>query len=401
MILENEFTNDPRVKREAESLAKFGHKVSVLALNYGNTKANENDKGVNVVRFNTNHFFIDKFRPLTPNFPLYNLLWKKHIINFIKKNQIDVLHIHNLPLMKLGIKIAKKLNILTVGDFHENYCEAIKMYYWANTLKGKLLISFRKWDLFQDYTVRNLNKIIVTANEAIEMFNKKYDRCKSDIFAVDNSIDIKQFTSSKANAKLDIELRDKYKDFVVFGYSGGILPNRGLQHLIKILPKFRNWKFRIVIIGRGQFKKGLVNFAINNKIEHLIDWYDWQPFENLQTFTKHFDVGITRLERNLQNDYTTPNKVFQYMYMEKPVLTADSLPMRRIVDKTKAGLVFKSKDDNDLAEKFIRLYENPELRKQLGENGKKAVMGKYNWKNTSKNLIKLYKEIETSINQRA
>ena len=87
--------------------------------------------------------------------------------------------------------------------------------------------------------------------------------------------------------------------------------------------------------------------------------------------------------------------------MRKPVLTADSLPMRRIVDKTKAGLVFKSKDDNDLTEKIIQLYENPELRKQLGKNGKKAVLEKYNWENTSKNLIKLYEKIEDSINKRA
>lgn len=390
MILENEFSNDPRVKREAELLAKSGFQVHVLALNFGHSQLSEYYKGVHVTRFNMSKFAIDKFRPLIPNFPFYYHLWRKNIIDFIKNNRIDVLHIHDLPLMKLGIDISKKLNIMTVGDFHENYCEAIKMYYWANTLRGKVLINFNKWDILQKFSVKNLDKIIVVANEAVEMFHQKYERDKADIFVVDNSIDIEQFTGSKIYRVLDMELEEKYKDVVVFGYSGGILPNRGLQHLIKILPDHRDLHLKVVIIGRGQLKKELVQFVKSNKIEHLVDWYDWQPFDNLQTFTKHFDVGITRLERNLQNDYTTPNKVFQYMFMEKPVLTADSLPMRRIVGQTGSGLVFKSGDYRDLNDKFFQLYNNPELRKKMGANGKKAVMEKYNWENKSKSLIGLY-----------
>jgi len=268
------------------------------------------------------------------------------------------------------------------------------MYYWANTFKGKLLINFKKWDALQKYSVNNLNKLIVVADETIDLFSKKYNKKSSDIYSVDNSIDIDQFESTGINVILNEQLANKYKDYVVYGFTGAILPNRGLQHLIKILPEYKMLKLKLVIVGKGQLKKDLVAFAEQSGISHLIDWYDWQPFENLITFTQNFDVGLTRLEDNLQNSYTTPNKVFQYMYMQKPILTADSLPMIRIVQKTNSGLVFKSGNPKSLAESFEKLYYDAKLRKELGINGKRAVALKYNWKTTQKNLLRLYSELK-------
>ena len=394
MILENEYSNDPRVRREAEFLAANGYNVTVLAVKKPGFNEFETLNGVNIHRINISKFVLDKFRPLTPNFFAYYLIWRKFLYSFIKNYKIEVLHVHDLPLMKLAIKIAKHYNIPVVGDFHENFSEAIKMYYWANTFKGKLLINFKKWDALQKYSVNNLNKLIVVADETIDLFSKKYNKKSSDIYSVDNSIDIDQFESTGINVILNEQLANKYKDYVVYGFTGAILPNRGLQHLIKILPEYKMLKLKLVIVGKGQLKKDLVAFAEQSGISHLIDWYDWQPFENLITFTQNFDVGLTRLEDNLQNSYTTPNKVFQYMYMQKPILTADSLPMIRIVQKTNSGLVFKSGNPKSLAESFEKLYYDAKLRKELGINGKRAVALKYNWKTTQKNLLRLYSELK-------
>lgn len=394
MILENNYTNDERVRREAETLVKHGYKVSVLALKTEGYPETELLNNVKIIRTNISNFLVKKFRGMAVSFPLYNFLWKSKIENFIKENKIDVLHIHDLPLMPLTIKIAGRYDIPTVGDFHENYSEAIKLYYWANTFIGKILINKKKWDLAQVKAVNHLNKIIVVADETVEHFSEKYNVNKSKFIVVDNSIDVDQFNENGINSQLNDELKNKYKNHIVLGFTGAILPNRGLQHIISILPKFRDKAIKVVIVGKGKFKKVLMNKVKQKNIENMVDWYDWQPFRNLLTFTRNFDIGITRLEQNLQNDYTTPNKVFQYMYMEKPVLTADSLPMKRIVGKTESGFVFKSGNYQDLESKLRLLINNEKLRKKLGANGKKAVINRYNWDNTRKNLIELYDRIK-------
>jgi glycosyltransferase involved in cell wall biosynthesis len=391
MVLENEYSNDPRVIREAELLAANDFDISILAVKKPGYEDFEVLNGVKIYRVAISKFVLDKFRPLTPNFFGYYQVWKKYIKSFINERKIKVLHVHDLPLMKLCIDLAAEYKIPVIGDFHENYSEAIKMYYWANTWKGKLLINFKKWDSLQEYSVKKLDKIVVVADETIDLFKKKYNRNKNDFYSVDNSIDIEQFEKTGINDKLNEVLKRKYSDFVVFGFTGAILPNRGLQHLIKLLPEYKSLKLKLVIVGKGQLKKELVAFAEKAGISHMIDWYDWQHFENLLTFTQNFDVGLTRLEDNLQNSYTTPNKVFQYMYMKKPVLTADSLPMVRIVGKTNSGLVFRSGDKESLKNCFEKLYYDKELRMSLGENGRKVIEQRYNWKQTQINLLDLYR----------
>jgi glycosyltransferase involved in cell wall biosynthesis len=393
MILENSYSNDNRVRREAETLAKEGFGVFVLGLQRDGALEYEEINRVKVIRFKLSEFLLNKFRGMVSNFPLYYLFWRTQIEKFINEYNIQVLHVHDLPLMPLAIKVAGGKKIPVVGDFHENFAEQVKLYYWANTTLGKILINKEKWAEIQSKCVKKLDKIIVVADETVEHFAHRYDTPQDKFTVVDNSIDINQFKEHGIDAELDKELQNQYKNKIVLGFTGGILPNRGLQHLLKLLPKFTDANLKIVIAGRGKYMKVLKEMLEKDKTSYMVDWYDWQPFRNLLTFTKNFDIGLTRLERNLQNDYTTPNKVFQYMYMGVPVLTADSLPMLRIVGETDSGFVFKSGDYQDLENKLRLLIDEGELRKKKGANGKKAILLKYNWEVTGQNLVNLYKKL--------
>jgi len=97
---------------------------------------------------------------------------------------------------------------------------------------------------------------------------------------------------------------------------------------------------------------------------------------------------------NEHTETTIPHKLFQYMYMRKPVVVSDCRPLQRIVTETNSGAIFKSGDEFDLARVILQLFENDLLRKQMGENGNRAVIGKYNWENSSRSFIGLYSNLE-------
>jgi glycosyltransferase involved in cell wall biosynthesis len=80
------------------------------------------------------------------------------------------------------------------------------------------------------------------------------------------------------------------------------------------------------------------------------------------------------------------------MLFERPLIVSDCKPQAKIVDEEKCGLVFKSGDSEDLLEKIITLYKDKDLRKKMGENGKRAVENKYNTQIIRKNLLNLYQE---------
>jgi glycosyltransferase involved in cell wall biosynthesis len=63
---------------------------------------------------------------------------------------------------------------------------------------------------------------------------------------------------------------------------------------------------------------------------------------------------------------------------------------KEFVEENNCGVVFNSEDSSDLAEKIEYLMNNPDICKELGKNGKKAVENKYNTEVFKKNLLDLY-----------
>ena len=78
------------------------------------------------------------------------------------------------------------------------------------------------------------------------------------------------------------------------------------------------------------------------------------------------------------------------MSLGKPLLVSDAIAQKKLIEKTKSGLVHIEKDVEDFSNKILILYSDDNLRKELGENGKKFVSNDFSWEQTSKKLINLY-----------
>jgi glycosyltransferase involved in cell wall biosynthesis len=128
------------------------------------------------------------------------------------------------------------------------------------------------------------------------------------------------------------------------------------------------------------------------QIEKYISFEGWQPHKLLPSYIQASDVCIIPHLKTGHTDNTIPHKLFQYMLLKKPVLASNCKPIERIISETKCGLIYKSNDADDLAQKAVEIFNQSEINK-IGENGFNAVITKYNWKETSKNLIDLYSSI--------
>jgi hypothetical protein len=54
------------------------------------------------------------------------------------------------------------------------------------------------------------------------------------------------------------------------------------------------------------------------------------------------DAAIIPHLRTENNDATYPHKLFQYMYLEIPVISSDCVPLKRILSEAEAGFIYKS-----------------------------------------------------------
>ena len=75
-----------------------------------------------------------------------------------------------------------------------------------------------------------------------------------------------------------------------------------------------------------------------------------------------------------------------------PILVSSSAPLQRIIDDSKAGLVFKAGDFNDCAEKILIMAEDKKKLKDYAQNGYEYVTKEgHNWEiKSALNLVSAY-----------
>ena len=75
------------------------------------------------------------------------------------------------------------------------------------------------------------------------------------------------------------------------------------------------------------------------------------------------------------------------MFVGKPVISSDCESLERVINSINSGLIYKDTSAKDLSLKIKQLMNDNELQLSLGQNGRKAVLDKYNTAIEKKQLI--------------
>jgi glycosyltransferase involved in cell wall biosynthesis len=392
MILDAVFPPDPRVENEAISLIEAGHQVFLFCLHYGNQKQCEIINGIHVKRYVSNKIEY-KLSALAYTIPLYTVFMKPKIINFIKINTIEVLHIHDIRIAQAVFNANKKYNLPFVLDLHENRPEIMKFYPHVTKFPGKYLISSKKWKNKEAEFIIKSTKVIVVTSESKDEILKRVDVKANKIIEVPNSVREIFYKNTKPLTKITHQYAGKF----VLLYIGDTGIRRGLKTAIKSIKLIKNQikNIKLVIVGKNSSDPILKKIVKDLQIESCVDFLGWKDQSLFQSYILSSDICISPLHRNLHHDTTYANKIFQYMSLGKPLLVSDAIAQRRLVEKNNTGLVHKEKDAQDFSDKVLTLYKNEKLRIELGNNGKEFIENKFSWEQTSKKLVHLYDNLNS------
>ncbi|MFO7525321.1 MAG: glycosyltransferase family 4 protein [Ignavibacteriaceae bacterium] len=384
MILQSEFPPDIRLEKEIKSLAEAGYIIRVVCNQYrknslGHYQYCTIDR-IKAVFNNT------KFNKIL-NFPIFiNPRFVIKIFKSILEFKPDFIHAHDLPMSPLGIFFGRLYRIPIILDMHENYPAALEAFQKKGVL-NYIFKNYRTAKILEKYCIRKADRIITVVEEnAARMVESGIAVQK--VFVVSNTVDLETF----ATGAIDVNIVNKYKDKFVLLYTGFVSPERGLDTIVKgmefLKDEFTN--VLLLIVGNGISLPFLQNIVSQKKIGSLVEFIPWPGHENLGSYLEIAKVGISPQPRNEHWNNSIPHKLFEYMSQSKPVLVTDAIPLKRVIDETKAGLSFTSGNPKNFAEKITELI-NSEVN--FGENGLKAVRDKYNWNKDAKVLINMYNEL--------
>jgi glycosyltransferase involved in cell wall biosynthesis len=168
--------------------------------------------------------------------------------------------------------------------------------------------------------------------------------------------------------------------------SSNIRPARGLESLIEILKELKDTE--LIITGRMKNKALMERINEIPNIRYL-GLVEQNKFIDLETSC---DVMIALYDLNIQPiyNYGMANKILEAMMCSLPVIT-NIVP--EFIRETGCGIVVEYSNVEQIKQAIITLRDNPKLRKEMADNGRKAFVEKYNWTNMEKRLYKIYEEL--------
>lgn len=385
MLLQSEIPPDIRLERHTKSLMKAGYTPIVLANQYDKSK-----KGtlpyckIERVKALFNNEKLNKLL----NFPLFlNPRYIAYTIKMYFRYKPLVVHANDLPMVPLALMLKWLFKVPVIYDMHENYPAALKAFK-KKGLFNKIFKNPYAAELLDKYCLKKADINIVVAEENRDRI-VKFGISEKSIELVGNTYDIENPPVNLDN----LDTINNYSSINTLIYTGGVSNDRGLDTAVLAIKHILEVKdnVKLLIIGEGPAKKELIKLSNDNNLNDFIDFIDWPGHKNLTPYLRSSKIGIIPQPFGEFINTTIPNKLFEYMYIKLPLLVSDATPLKRIVEETETGLVFKSNNPVSMAEKFIEIL-NLDLNK-FGENGFKAVVEKYNWSKDSERLVKLYKNI--------
>jgi len=372
MLLSNAFRPDPRVAREAESLAQAGHQVTVVCWDReGRFPAGETVGGYRVERVqNVRTVYGAGARQMlyTPRF------WRAAAQRVLALDP-DIIHCHDLDTLPTGWWLKGRTGARLVYDAHEDY-PALMSLYLPGPMVGALSWLERRLLARVDH--------VITASTVLA------DKLRSwgvePVTAIGNVQPLEPFDAVSeadvAAARAHLGLAND--DFVV-AYIGGFSRNRQLLPLIQAAQDMPG--VQVILWGDGHQRAAVEAAAASTPNTQYLGWL---PAEQVPLYTRLADVIYYCLVPDYPGAiYNAPNTLSNAMAAGRPILANNVGDLGSIVRQTGCGLLLPEMTPEAIRQAMETLRD-PALRRQMGKAGRAAAKARYNWAVAEEQLEQLY-----------
>jgi glycosyltransferase involved in cell wall biosynthesis len=283
----------------------------------------------------------------------------------------DIYQLHDPELIPIGLKL-KRLGKTVIFDSHEDtHLQLLSKPYLGPVSRQVVSAAYR---LLQRNACSRFDGIIAATPSIRDMFLK--------INPV--TVDVNNYPLP---AEFDATTRwaDKAPEVC---YVGGIEAIRGIRELVRACTLLRS-PARLVLAGR--FSEP----ALEAEVRAAPGWervtaHGQLDRDEVRRVLARSVAGLVTLHPVANYLNASPVKMFEYMAAGIPVIASRFPLLREIVEGSHCGLCVDPVDPQAIAGAIDYLVAHPELAQAMGENGRKAVLEKYNWSAQAVKLTDFY-----------
>lgn len=389
MFVTNEVTHDPRVRKEAATLVNAGYSVAVIGFKIDKAIKDSDlfEPGYIVVRVDVSAIssLINKltiylsYRKKT-RFRVKLVLALQHIkklchciylIFGAARFKANVYHAHDLDTLLAAYWARSRNKGKLVYDSHE---------LWTEQRENSSVIFKRFFGLIENFFLKKVDTVITVNNSIAEELEHRYNIPRPHV--------LRNFSPHK-NCSVTGPTTEKVKVLYHGGYSAG----RGLEELIMSVV-FWDHSTDLFLRGYGPIEDSLRDIALRNDLSDRIHFLPPVSMETLIEEAAFAHIGIMPYKSTcLNNLYSLPNKLFEYMMAGLAVVASDLPEIRRLNDEASFGLLFDPDSPESIAETVNRLARDKALLEHCRMNALRWSRSVGNWETESKKLVAIYRDL--------
>ena len=381
IIVENQpVPFDRRVWQEARALLAAGYRVSIISPKAPGCEASEETRdGIEIYRHwvwegrgRVGYIFEYGFALVAK----FCLAWKVYA-----RSRFSILQGCNPPDTIFLIALAfKPLGVRFVFDHHDLSPELYEAKFEKRGLMHKIV------RLAERLTFRVADLSIATNGSYKKIAIERGKMKPEQVLVVQTCEDQSEVNRVRQRP----ELKRGKRNMVL--YVGIMERQDGVRLLIESIEYLVKQKGRkdtqFVLVGSGTELPGLKKLATESGVDDFVEFTGLLPHEQVGAYMATADVCVAPDPLNPLNNKSTMIKILEYMAYGRPIVLYELEEGRRTAGE--GALYARPNDATDFANQIEKLLDSGELRRSLGEFGRKRTEEELNWKVQSARLVGAY-----------
>ncbi|MFQ5427436.1 MAG: glycosyltransferase family 4 protein [Thermodesulfobacteriota bacterium] len=358
----------PRITSEARTLLEEGHRVLIMGWDRKcEAPLEESCGGIEIRRVRVRSG--EMRGPVQAFFLL--AFWIKAFLRLMRED-IDIVHCHNLDVMPLGFMIQLTRSCKLVYDAHE------PNYYALWPKRWNFLLFFVNGLEF--FLARRADAVIVANTFQVEKFLAR---------GISSVKEIGNWPVSEII--VDAPHRKKGRG-LVFGRIGTIYPDIGLEEALgamrEVVREYPDTRLflagRVVEAYRPEFERVL------REMGPLVEYYGPYGAQEMKALYEKIDVSLLLYRRNDWFTNITPTKFYDTLANGVPVVMTDIGGLGAVIREKGCGIVVDENDMGSIVSAMNKFITDDRFRRGASKKGLALIKEELNWDRAATELKDIY-----------
>lgn len=356
MIVHSYYEEDPRVRREAESLVKSGRPVVVLGLRQPDGPASSDVAGVRVHHLDVQRHqgaglgvYLREYVSF-----LFRAMWRS--VRLHRRERFALVQVHSLPDFLVFAALPLRLaGVPVLLDLHEAMPEFFRSRFpgASNPIVHRLLV-------LQERLSIALSTHTITVNEPMRERLVRLGVPDAKAGVVVNSPSLGRFDLTAHPRRM---FREDGRLRLV--YTGALTPTYELDVAVAAVARVARDRpdldVSFEIYGRGDSEAALRAQAADLRVAERVIFHGRIPIDAVPAAVAAADIGLAPTRHDRFTDMSLSTKVFEYGAMGKPVV-ASRLPMVEQTFPTGTVATYPPGEADAMAGAILSFVDDPTAR---------------------------------------